>query len=135
MIHIIPVTARDIQNGKAGSAHACPIALAMKDRLSIYDILVDEEIQFLHPEEGDYTIDCQPAIRSFIYDFDAEQQVYPFTLIINTDTCLASVFEIHEPPRTGALECRDWLPPNHPGRLLDCQCPYHTAGLEALEQI
>lgn len=76
----INVTQEHIDRGKVGSTYACPIALACRDAGLLSPFVTWDIIEW-GGDEG-VTLPTPHTAQTFIEDFDAEEQVVPFSFDI-----------------------------------------------------
>ena len=93
MIRLIEVTKEDIRNGDRGCSDSCAIARALRreyDPTCSEDNQLDIEVELDNHEPTLYInhegLEIDPSqiksVKKFIYDFDNERDVEPFTLRI-----------------------------------------------------
>lgn len=74
MKHTIEVTQEDIHKDKRVECYLCPVALAMKRTFGR-----KWGISQTFFASGDIVVDCPIEAKGFIFAFDCEQKVKPFT--------------------------------------------------------
>lgn len=74
----INVTAEDIRLGKRGTPNSCPIARAIKRRLTNRDVWVSDSEVWVKVPFRRY-VDLPKEARDFVKDFDRSRDVKPFS--------------------------------------------------------
>lgn len=83
----IEVTQEHINKGERYVPTGCPIALAVRDALKNYTSAVAVGYQSIvvhNPETGEreYTFNLPADALAFLYEFDADREVAPFTFTV-----------------------------------------------------
>jgi hypothetical protein len=72
----IEVTAEDIATGKMMHGDECPVALALRRETGVKWLVGSHYT--VHPDDG-YKVDLPPIATDFVYSFDRELPVEPFS--------------------------------------------------------